>query len=373
LTNFSAHHVDAANVDIDHPLLSYAVRGWKHLGHVSDEDSDLMDALSRLNLEFLRNTKKHFVLATQKRWAFRQTITDRWLSANATLPSLLFIPLEHGKPWMVESLVKQHPHLLDVDVAPGWGSPLIFAIAKNPCCLSMLLKSGVDLNKLSFIKTNLYRQDASNGSYAPISWAAVTGSEIAVDFLLSQTTVDIPGDILHMAVLARKPSHEAIRKFCQHGADVNCTVNGSTPIHRLLTRLFDLDKSQLLPVVKSLVEPSCNLSLQDRTARTVLHIALDACLEDIVTYLLEKNAGLSATATLLPDMWSWAANTTWFPKVQAAALAAHQRCTRIKGQVVSATAKSKIVEFLVTADHGSPNPICAIVVSATLNGELSGE
>lgn len=85
-----------------------------------------------------------------------------------------------------------------------------------------------------------------------------------------------------------------------------------------------------------------------------------------------ENAGLSATATLLPDMWSWAANTTWFPKVQAAALAAHQRCTITKGQVVSATAKSKIVEFLVTADHGNPNPICAIVVSATLNGELSG-
>ncbi|KAG1801852.1 uncharacterized protein BJ212DRAFT_1044068 [Suillus subaureus] len=95
-------------------------------------------------------------------------------------------------------------------------------------------------------------------------------------------------------------------------------VDSSTPIHSFLTEIWRFyDKSQLLPCIKALVEPSCNLSLQDRTVRTVLHIALDARLEDIVTYLLEQNAGLSATATVLPDMWSWATNKTWFPKVSS--------------------------------------------------------
>ncbi|KAG1863055.1 hypothetical protein F4604DRAFT_1905523 [Suillus subluteus] len=37
-------------------------------------------------------------------------------------------------------------------------------------------------------------------------------------------------------------------------------------------------------------------------------------------------------ATLLLDKWSWATNKTWFPKVQAAALATDQPCTRIKGK-----------------------------------------
>ncbi|KAG1886753.1 hypothetical protein F4604DRAFT_1285484 [Suillus subluteus] len=367
---------DVANASKDHPLLSYAILGWKHLGHVSDEDPCVMMALSRLNLEFLRNTNKHRVLATQKkRFSFCQPATDRWLSANVTLPSLLFIPLEHGKPWMVESLVKQDPHLLDVDIAPGWGSPLTFAMAKNPDCVSILLKPGVDFNKLSSFKPRSYRQYIWGDSRAPISWAAVTGSEVAVDFLLSQTEVDIPNDILHMAVRASKPSPEFIRKFRQRDVDVNFTVNGSTPTHYFLSNHSNYDKSQLLPVVKALVEPSCNFSLRNRDAKTVLHIALDARLEDIVTYLLEQNAGLSATATLLPlpDMWSWATNKTWFPKVQAATLAADQPCTRIKGKVVDDTTESKLVKFsiAVTADCDNPNPICAVVVSAILNGEVS--
>ncbi|KAG2347297.1 hypothetical protein BDR05DRAFT_958803 [Suillus weaverae] len=367
------HRVDVADVSKDHPLLRYAILGWKHLGHVSDEDPDVMDALSRLNSEFLRNTKKHCVLARDK-YGFE----PRWLPTDATLPSLLFIPLEHGKPWMVESLVKQHPDLLDVDIAPGWGSPLIFAIAKNPDCLSILLKPGVDLNKLYSFNPDLYDKYIGDGdSHAPISWATATGSEVAVDFLLSRTEVDIPNDILYMAVEASKPSHESIRKLRRRGADVNFTVDGSTPIHYILSdnlKYLFVGRSQLLPIVKALVEPSCNLSLQDQTARTVLHIALDERLEDVVTYLLEKNAGLSATATLHPDMWSWATNKTWFPNVQAAALAAAQPCTRIKGKVVETTAKSQIVEFSVAVigDCDNPNPICAVVVSAILDDEVSG-
>ncbi|KAG1778802.1 hypothetical protein EV702DRAFT_1195823 [Suillus placidus] len=370
---------DVANVSKDHPLLSYAILGWKHLGHVSDKDPDIMDALSRLNSEFRRSTKKHRVLATQQDNDFiglgwLQPVTNRWLSHAVTLPSLLFIPLEHGKPWMVESLVKQHPDLLDVDIAPGWGSALIFAIAKSPDCLTILLKAGVDLNKLYSFRPILYGQYITGGSHAPFSWAAATGSEVAVDFLLSQTEVDIPSNILHIAVNASNPSHEFIREFCRRGADVNFTVDGSTPIHYFLSyRLSPNDEAQSLPVVKALVEPSCNLSLQDWTARTVLHIALDQRLEDVVTYLLEQNAGLSATATLLPDMWSWATNKTWFPKVQAAARDADQPCTRIKGKVVEATAKSQIVEFSVAviADCDNPNPICAVVVSAIRNSEVS--
>lgn len=288
-----------------------------------------MDALSRLNSEFLRNTKKHRVLATHDIPVIPDfpVTTDRWLSTAVTLPSLLFIPLEHGKPWMVEFIVKQHPNLLDMDIAPGWGSPLIFAIAKNPDCLGVLLKLGVDFNKLSFIKPSLYFQHhCRRRYYVPMSWAAVTGSEVTVDCLLSQADDNLPNDILYMAVMARKPSHESICRFRQLGADVNFTVNGSTPFHYYLSLYshLSLDRNwQLkLPVVKALVEPSCNLSLQDRTARTALHIALDEHFGDIIAYLLEKKAGLSATAALHPDMWSWATSETWFPKVQAAVLAA---------------------------------------------------
>ncbi|KAG1886755.1 hypothetical protein F4604DRAFT_1917583 [Suillus subluteus] len=364
-------HDNIAVVSKDHPLLSYATQGCKHLGYVSAEDPCIMDALSWLNSEFRRNTWKNRVLTLGE-----HEHGPRWFPADVTLPSLLFIPLEHGKPWMVESLVKQDPHLLDVDIARGWGPPLIFAIAKNPDCLSILLKPGIDFNKLSSFSPRLYNQCCWGDSYAPISWAAVTGSEVAVDFLLSQTEVDIPNDILKMAVSGTKPSHECIRKFRQRGADVNFTVNGFIPIHTFIipyTIPSSRDRSQLLPGVRALVEPSCNLSLQDWAARTVLHIALDARLEDIVTYLLERGAGVSATATLLPDMWSWAKNKPWFPKVQAAVLAADQPCTRIKGKVVDATANSQIVEFSypVTADRDNPNPICTVVVSVIRNDELS--
>ncbi|KAG1818679.1 uncharacterized protein BJ212DRAFT_1346887 [Suillus subaureus] len=74
-------------------------------------------------------------------------------------------------------------------------------------------------------------------------------------------------------------------------------------------------------------------------------------------------------------MWSWARNMALFPKVQAAVLAADQLCTRIKGKVVNATAESQIVEFSVTvnADHDNPNPICAIVILAILDGEVSND
>ncbi|KAG1878274.1 hypothetical protein F4604DRAFT_1621128 [Suillus subluteus] len=143
---FRLRCADAANVSNDHPLMSYAILGYKHLGHISDEDPDVMDALSQLNSEFLRNTKKHRVLATEKLCPREDEL--RWLRVAGTSPSLLFVPLEHGKPWMVESLIKQHPHLLDVNIAPGWGSPLIFAIDKSPDFLVVLSKFGVDLNKL---------------------------------------------------------------------------------------------------------------------------------------------------------------------------------------------------------------------------------
>jgi hypothetical protein len=95
-------------------------------------------------------------------------------------------------------------------------------------------------------------------------------------------------------------------------------------------------------------------------------------MEDIVAYLLEKNAGLSATATLHPDMWSWATNKPWFPKVQAAVLIAEKPCSRIKGKVIHDTAQSRLVEFPVPVTV-NPNPICAFVFSASINGELSGE
>ncbi|KAG1751894.1 hypothetical protein EDB19DRAFT_1206608 [Suillus lakei] len=366
---------DVADVSKEYPLLSYAVQGWKHLGHVSDEDPCVMDALSRLNSEFIQSTKKHRVLATRDEYGYGPT--DSWLSTNATLPSLLSIPLVHGKPWMVEFVVKQQPYLLHVDIAPGWGSPLICAIAKNPDCLSILLELGVDLNKLSSIKPRLYhRGGIPGGSYAPISWAAAIGSEVAVDFLLSQQRVILPDNILHMALMARTPSHEGIRKFCQRGADVNFTTHGSTtPLHTLLSEHHNIldHMSQLLPIVQALIGPSCNLSLQNQTGRTVLHIALDECLEDIITYLLEQNAGLSATATLLPDMWSWATDKMWFPKVRAAALAADKPWNRIKGKVVYATTECQRAEFsvVVTADRDNTNPICAVVVSAIVDGEVT--
>ncbi|KAG2747664.1 hypothetical protein P692DRAFT_20875483 [Suillus brevipes Sb2] len=375
----SSHLADVSDVSKDHPLLSYAIQGWKHLGHVWDQDSDIMDSLSRLNSEFLRNTKKHHVLATQPTTLSQfgiQPTTDRWLSAAVTSPSLLFIPLEHGKPWMVEFVIKQHPHLLDADIAPGWGSPLIFAMAKNPDCLGVLLQLGVDLHKLSFIKCNIYFPGTFlyHTHYAPMAWAAATGNEVVVDFLLLHTEVNLPNNTLHMAVRAERLSHEYIRKFRQRGADVNFTVHGSTPIHDFLSlhfyQPFDEYWNPSPLVIKALVEPFCNLSLQDRKARTALHIALDRHFEDIVAYLLEKNAGLSATATLHPDMWSWATNKTWFPKVQAAVLAADKPCTRVNGQVIHDTAQSRLVEFLVPVIV-DPNPICAFVVSASLNGELS--
>ncbi|KAG1733700.1 hypothetical protein EDB19DRAFT_2041132 [Suillus lakei] len=359
-----------AHVSKEYPLMSYAIQGWKHLGHVSDEDPCIMVALSRLNSEFLQNTKKHRVLAIPSTYSWGE---PGWLSAAVTFPSL-FIPLVHGKPWMVEFVAKQQPHLLDVDIAPGWGSPLIFAIAKNPDYLSILLKLGVDLNKLSSVNPHLYgRGHIRDGSYAPISWAAVIRSEVAMDFLLLQQEVILPNNILHMAVRVWHLSHESIRKFRQRGADVNFTIDGSTPIHTFLFQSILLARSSSLPVVQALVEPSCNLSLQNWTGRTVLHIALDGRLEDIITYLLEQNAGLSGTATLHPDMWSWATNKTWFPQVQAAALAADKPWTRIKGKVIDATTKSQRVEFsvAVTADHDNANPICAVVVSAIVNGEVT--
>ncbi|KAG1778801.1 hypothetical protein EV702DRAFT_138704 [Suillus placidus] len=375
----SLFRADISDVSKDHPLLSYAILGWRHLRHVSDEDPDVMDALSRLNSEFLLTDRKHGVLATLDEIMGYILDIDRWLSGAVYSPSLLFIPLAHGKPWMIEFVVKQHPHILDADIAPGWGSPLIFAITENPDCLSVLLKLGVDPNKLSFISTKSYRTYFVDGYYAPISWAAVTGSEVAVDLLLSQTEVNknLPNDILHTAVRADNPSHKSIRKFRQRGADVNFTVDGSTPIHYYLSTYYAevYSTGHSLPVVKALVEPSCNLSLQDRTARTILHWAVDRNREEIITYLLEQNAGLSATATLLPDMWNWATNKTWFLKFQAAALAADKLCTRIKGNIVDATAESQIVEFSVaaTADRDNPDPIYAVVISAILNGELSSE
>jgi hypothetical protein len=96
----------------------------------------------------------------------------------------------------------------------------------------------------------------------------------------------------------------------------------------------------------------------------VLHIALDAHLEDVIIYLLEQNAGLSATATLHPEMWSWATNKTWFPKVQAAVLAANQPHTRIKGKVVDYTTTLRLIKFsvLATEEYNNPDPICAVVV-----------
>ncbi|KAG0694294.1 hypothetical protein DFH29DRAFT_1034719, partial [Suillus ampliporus] len=343
--------------------------------------------------------RKYYVLAD----TFPSGSSYKWL--EATSPSLLLIPLELGQPWMVEFIVKQQPHLLDVDLATRFGSPLIFAIASRPDFLSVLLKLGVNLNKPSSIKPRVYGQShIPNSSYAPISWAAAIRSEVALDLLLSQ--VNLPDNIMHMAISCMVSSTEMIHNLLprhtgvnftsfsahalvpyihlhsesrvlpvinalrQRGADVNFTVGGASPIHTLLCRFIDdwLD-SMHLPLVKALVEPSgCDLSVQDWTARTALHIALDYRLERIITYLLEKNARLSATATLrpAPDMWSWAIHEMWFPKIQAAALAADQPCTRIKGKVIEANRTSQVIEFpgALTADHEDPNQICAVVVSA---------
>ncbi|KAG1889972.1 hypothetical protein F4604DRAFT_641734 [Suillus subluteus] len=356
---------------LSNPLLGYVDQGWKHLGHVSDGDPDIKTALWQLNSKFLRNDKKHPVLAPGE-FEYK----PRGLDAAETSPSFLFILLEHGKPWMVEPFVKKYPHPPHMDLNSDWGSPLILVIAKNPDCLRILLDRGVDLNKPSSFKPGLYaNQCTRRSSHTPISWAAVTGSEDAVDFLLSQRGVKLPDDILFMAVKADTPSHISIRKFRQCGANVNSTVHGSTPLHYFLSKNRPSnDESQLLPVVQALVEPTCNLSLQDRTARTALHIALDARLEDIVTYLLEQNAGLSATAVLDPDMWTWAANQTWSSSV-AAALAPDRLRTRIKGNVVPDITESKVVEFAVavTADRDNADPVCAVVISAIFNRELSSE
>ncbi|KAG0699159.1 hypothetical protein DFH29DRAFT_1002195 [Suillus ampliporus] len=362
----------------DRPLLIYAVQGLTHLEYISDEDPCVMSALSRLHSELLGNTQKCRVFEDS---TVRSTGSCRgFMWWSATSPSLLLIPLELGQPWMVEFLVKQQPHLLDVDIATDLGSPLIFAIRSRPDFLDILLKLGVDLNKPSSFSPSAYHESfIPSRSHAPISWAAAIGREIALDFLLSQMKVDLPDDILHMAIIPYMPSPKAVRKFLQRGADINFTVNGSTPVHSSLSKLMDLDfnpqyDERHLPAVKELVEPPCNLSVQNWTARTALHIALDEHLPAIVTYLLDQNAPLSATSTLHPNMWSWARNETWFAKIQATALAADRPSTRIQGKVIDVTTESHLVEFpgAVTADHEDPNPICAVVVSAIGNGsELS--
>lgn len=142
-------------------------------------------------------------------------------------------------------------------------------------------------------------------SHGPISWTAAARNEAAVDLLLSQPEVNLPNDVLH----------ECIRKLRRHihGADVNFVVDGLTPIQFLFSfrRVRNLyDRNVQLPVVKALVESSCDLSSQDQTSRTVPHIALDRQLEDVVGYLLEQDAGLSATATLQLDKWTWAMDKT---------------------------------------------------------------
>ncbi|KAG1871313.1 hypothetical protein DFJ58DRAFT_722735 [Suillus subalutaceus] len=206
------------DVSEDHPLQSYANQVWKHLGHVSDEDPDVMTALTRLNTKFLRNNAKHPVLAPGE-FEYK----TRGLDTTETSPSLLFILLEHGKPWIVEHFVKKYPYPPDMDLAPGWGSSMIFVIAKNPRCLRILLNRSVDLNKPSSFKPGLYGRYNCSSSHTPISWAAVTGSEVAMNYLLSLPEVTLPDDILFMAVKADKPSHQCIRQFRRRGADVDFT------------------------------------------------------------------------------------------------------------------------------------------------------
>ncbi|KAG2039746.1 hypothetical protein BDR03DRAFT_951107 [Suillus americanus] len=355
---------DRDDVSKDHPLLRYVIQGWKHLGHILKEDPVIMTALWRLNSKFLQNNNKHPVLAPGE-FEHKPTKSDA---------SLLFILLEHGRPWMVEPFVKEYPGPLHIDLDPDWGSPLIFVIAKNPDCLGILLDRGGDFNMPSSFKPRSYANQCTHrSSHTPISWAAVTGSKVAVDSLLLRK-VNLPDDILFMAVKADKPSHESIRKFRRRGANVNSTVHGSTPIHYFLSKpRSSNDESQLLPIVQALIEPPCDLSLQDRTARTVLHIALDARLEDIVEYLLKKNAGLSATTAPIPVMWKWAMDKKWFPKLLAMDPAVNQTRTRIKGNVVRDTTELKLVEFsvAVAADRDNADPVCAVVISAIFNSEPS--
>ncbi|KAG2340391.1 hypothetical protein BDR05DRAFT_966904 [Suillus weaverae] len=356
-TGCTAGFASVAGGDKKHPLLSYAFKALAHLCHVSDKDSRVIAALQRLHLEFVHNTEKHPLLES-----LVQPLTDGGQS-NVISPSLLFVPLRFGNPWMVETLVKEQPDLLGVDVARGLGSPLIFAIASNTASLSVLLELGVDLNKPSSIQTDLYHQrDLPSGSYVPISWAAAIGSSVAVELLLSQPEVNLPDDIVHTAVVSKWRSPEIIYKLCQRGADVTFTVDGSTPIHTLLSKLGPrTDQFQWLPVVKAFVR---DISAQDWTARTALRIALDRRLSDVVAYLLEQNARLTATATLHPTIWSWATKSKWFAKVQAAALAADQPYTRIMGKIIDATGKSRLVEFPgAVTNHGDHNPMCAVVVS----------
>ncbi|KAG1741306.1 hypothetical protein EDB19DRAFT_1907994 [Suillus lakei] len=59
-----AGRAHVADVSKDHWLLSYTVQGWTLLGHVSDEDPYVMDVLSRLNSEIIRNTNEPRVLGT---------------------------------------------------------------------------------------------------------------------------------------------------------------------------------------------------------------------------------------------------------------------------------------------------------------------
>ncbi|OJA07585.1 hypothetical protein AZE42_08996 [Rhizopogon vesiculosus] len=371
-----------------HPLLSYAVQGLTHLGYVSLENTRVMESLSRLHSELHLNTEKWSLIANaitdsngRVRAQNSSLTNNHWL--RVTSPSLLFIPLQHGKPWMVEFLVKQQPHLLGMDVAPGWGSPLMFTIALNPDFLTVLKSLGVDLNQPSSVKNDFYSQtNIRSGSYTPTSWAVAIGKGVAVDFLMSQSEVNLPDDILYTAVTSDEPSHEVVRKLRQRGADVNFAVDGSSPLHTLLSRrrarqtdfvpsffaLRGTSNQDWLPVVKELVEPSCDLSVQDQTARTVLHIALDKGLSNVVIYLLKKHAQLSATATLHPNMWSWAKNEGWFPHVQEAAAAAHKPCTRVRGRKVFVTpGEFQLVEFR-DIDFSR---IRAVVVSAIIEDETS--
>jgi len=279
---------------------------------------------------------------------------------------------------MVEYLVKQQANLLDMDIAPGWGSPLIFAITSKPNFLDVLTSLGVDLNKPSSIQNDLYSQtNVRSGFYAPISWAVAIGQKDAVNCLLLQSALKLPDDILHTAVLCVKPSHGVVSKLRQRGANIHSIVKGSTPLHVLLSRkrarsgifftqLFmrsGASSQDWLPIVKELVEPSYDLSLQDWTARTVLQIALDQGLSNIVEYLLEKNAPLSASATLNPNMWNWAKDQKWFPSIQAAADAADKPSTRIRtSKVFIKPGESRVIGIR----HVDFSRIRAVVVSAII-------
>ncbi|KAG0692612.1 hypothetical protein DFH29DRAFT_1084611 [Suillus ampliporus] len=309
-TYFSCYRVDEMCRGSDsHPLLEYALKGSTHLGHVSDEDPCLMAALSRLCSQLCEDPSDAFMDLS-----YYQTSEDIWW-LSAFKPSVLFIPIEFGQPWMVKFLVKQRPSRLGKAVAYEMGSPLFLAMSRNPDLLSVLVELGVDLNKPWYIYPKaFFEYYIPSGFYTPISWATAIGSEVAVAFCCHNQS-------------KLRPSSKNLRMLGQHGADVNFIVDGSTPIHTLLSGGWRSD--EWLQTVKALVQPSCDLSVQDWTARTALHIALDEHLEDIIPHLLRKNAQLSGTATLQPDMWSWAQDKKWFANVQAAALAADQPCTRI--------------------------------------------